>query len=51
LESKVIQHGPYTIIIHRPVLTKHERMKREEQIKSSLEAVMRSYIRRKESSK
>ena len=51
MDQKVLQHGPYTIIIHRPVLTDHERKKREEQIKASLESVMRSYIRRKETDK
>lgn len=50
-EPKVIKHGSYTIVIHRPLLTKPERTKREAQIKASLEAVMRSYIRRKENSK
>ena len=48
-ESRVIQHGSCKIIIHRPILTKQERTKREDQIKASLESVMRSYIRRKES--
>ena len=50
-EPKVLKNGSYTIIVHRPVLTKPERTKREEQIKASLESVMRSYIRRKEMGK
>lgn len=50
-ETKVLQYNSCKIIIHRPVLTKTERTKREEQIKASLETVMRSYIRRKETSK
>jgi hypothetical protein len=51
IESKVLQRDSYKIIIHRPVLTKPERTKREAQIKASLESVMRSYIRRKETNK
>lgn len=47
-EPRVIQHGSCTIVIHRPCLSKIERTKREEQIKASLESVMRGYIRRKE---
>lgn len=50
-EIKSVQNGHYKIIIHRPVLTKSERTKREDQIKASLESVMRSYIRRKETTK
>lgn len=47
-EPKVIQHGSCTIIIHRPILSKQERAKREDQIKASLESVMRTYTHRKE---
>ena len=49
-EPVVIQHGSCKIVIHRPVLSKSDRAKREDQIKASLESVMRSYIRRKEQS-
>lgn len=47
-ESRVIQHGSCTIVIHQPKLTAAERKKREDQIKASLESVMRTYTRRKE---
>lgn len=47
-EPKVIQHGTCKIIIHRPILSKQERAKREDQIKASLESVMRTYTQRKE---
>lgn len=47
-KPKVIQHGSCTIVIHRPILSKHERTKREDQIKASLESVMRTYTQRKE---
>lgn len=47
-EPRVIQHGSCTIVIHRPKLTKTERTKREDQIKASLESVMRTYTQRKE---
>lgn len=47
-EPKVIQHGSCKIIIHRPILSKQERAKREDQIKASLESVMRTYTQRKE---
>lgn len=47
-KPKVIQHGPCKIVIHRPILSKHERTKREDQIKASLESVMRTYTQRKE---
>ena len=47
-EPKVIQHGSCTIIVHRPILSKRERIKREGQIKASLESVMRTYTQRKE---
>lgn len=47
-EPRVIQHGSCTIVIHRPILSKQERVKREDQIKASLESVMRTYTQRKE---
>ncbi len=47
-EPRVIKHGSCKIIIHRPVLSKQERAKREDQIKASLESVMRTYTQRKE---
>lgn len=47
-EPKVIQHGSCKIVIHRPILTKQERSKRGDQIKASLESVMRTYTQRKE---
>lgn len=47
-EPRVIKHGTCTIVIHRPKLTKAERVKREDQIKASLESVMRTYTHRKE---
>jgi Lon protease-like protein len=47
-KPKVIQHGSCKIVIHRPILTKQERSKREDQIKASLESAMRTYTQRKE---
>ena len=47
-EPRVIKHRSCTIIIHRPKLTMVERTKREDQIKASMESIMRNYIRRKE---
>ena len=47
-EPKVIQHGSCKIVIHRPILSKQERTKREGQLKASLESVMRTYTQRKE---
>ena len=47
-EPRVIKHGSCTLVIHRPKLSKHERAKREDQIKASLESVMRTYTQRKE---
>ena len=47
-EPRVIKHGSYKIVIHRPILSKQERAKREDQIKASLESVMRTYTQRKE---
>lgn len=47
-KPRKIQHGSCTIVIHRPILTKQERSKREDQIKASLESVMRTYTQRKE---
>ena len=47
-EPQTIQHGSCTIVIRRPKLAKHERAKREDQIKASLESVMRTYTQRKE---
>jgi hypothetical protein len=47
-EPREIKYGSCTIVIHRPILTKQERSKREDQIKASLESVMRTYTQRKE---
>lgn len=47
-QTKTIQHGACTIVIHRPVLTDTERVKRERQVQSTLERVMREYIHNKE---
>lgn len=49
--SEVLERGAYKIIIHRPVLKESVRTKREDQIKASLESVMREYLRRKEQTK
>jgi hypothetical protein len=45
-----LQYGNATIIVHRPVLTESERLKREEQARTVLGGVMRDYYKRKESS-
>lgn len=44
IQTKTIQHGNCTIVIHRPVLTDQERAKREKQAQDILGRELRSYI-------
>lgn len=46
--SKTIQHGKFTLVVHRPVLSKEETAKRERQVVTALESTMRNHIERKE---
>ena len=46
--TQTLQHGAVTIIVRRPVLTDRERAKREQQIKSTMQSVMRDYYKREE---
>ncbi len=46
--SKTIKSGNCTIIIHRPLLTKEETVKRERQVQDALAVTMRGYIVQKE---
>lgn len=43
---KIIQRGPATIIIDRPILSEAEATKTKEKTRTALESVMREYIRR-----
>lgn len=43
---KIIQRGPATIIIDRPMLSEAEEAKAKEKTRTALESVMREYIRR-----
>lgn len=47
-EPETLYFGSCKIIIHRPDLSDKDKSRIENQIKSNLETVMRSYIRRKE---
>lgn len=44
---KIIQRGPATITILRPILDDRERAKREKQAQDSLSHTMSQYMRRK----
>lgn len=44
IPTKTIQHGNCTIVIHRPVLTDQERVKREKQVQEVLGRELRDYI-------
>ena len=46
--TQTLQYGAATIIVHRPVLTDRERSKREQQVKSAMQGVMRDYYKREE---
>ena len=46
--SKTIQHGKFTLVIHRPVLSKEEAAKRERRVVTALDSSLRAYIERKE---
>ena len=46
--TQTLQYGAVTIIVRRPVLTDRERVKREQQVKSTLNGVMRDYYKREE---
>lgn len=46
--TQTLQHGAVTIIVHQPVLTERERAKREQQVKSTVQSVMRDYYKREE---
>lgn len=45
--TKTIQHGNFTIIINRPILSPAEQAKREAQVVRDLELALRSYVREK----
>lgn len=47
-EPEIIHRGSCRIVIHRPDLSAIEQTKTEQMVQSTLEAVMRNYIRRKE---
>jgi hypothetical protein len=44
---KIIQRGPATIIIDRPILDEAEGAKAQEKTRTALESAMREYHRRK----
>lgn len=46
--TETLRFGAATIIIHQPVLTDQERTKREDQARTALSRVMRTYLKRKE---
>lgn len=48
-DTKTLQHGSATIIVHRPQLTPEERAKREKDVKATMALTMREYLSRKES--
>ena len=45
---QTLHYGNATIIVRRPVLTDRERAKREQQVKSTVQSVMRDYYKREE---
>lgn len=47
-DTKTLQHGSATIIVHRPQLTPAERAKREKAVKDTMTLTMRAYLARKE---
>lgn len=47
-QTKTIQRGDWTIVIHRPELAATERAKREQQIVDRLGRTMRDYYQTKE---
>ena len=47
-EPEIINFGSCKIVIHRPDLNPVDKARIEQQVRSNLEAVMRSYIYRKE---
>lgn len=47
-KTRTIQHGHFTINVHRPVLAAHETAKREQQALAVLESTMKTYILKKE---
>lgn len=47
-QTKTLQHGNCTIVIHRPVLTAPERAKRERQVQDILRRELRNYIFKEE---
>jgi pyruvate kinase len=49
-EPETLYFGSCKIVIHRPDLSDKDKARIENQIKTNLETVMRSYIRRKEES-
>ncbi len=46
METKEIQYGNITIVVHRPVLTEEESEKRKENIKSVLRQIGRNEERK-----
>ena len=46
--KKTLRHGNATIVVYRPILTKEEQTKREQEVLTVLETAMKTYIRRKE---
>ena len=48
VEGETFKFGSVTVVVHRPVLTPHEKKKRERQVSDTLGRVMREYIHNKE---
>lgn len=46
--TKTVRHGNCTIVIHRPILSKPERAKREQRVRDVMGREMHQYIERKE---
>lgn len=49
--TQTLQFGSVTIVVHRPVLTESERIKREQAVRGVMEGVMRDHLRRREAQK
>lgn len=48
-KTKTVRHGNCTIVIHRPILSKPERAKREQHVRNIVGREMFQYIARQQS--
>ena len=46
--TKTLQHGNCTIVVHRPILSDVERVRREQEVVTVMASAMRDYIFKKE---